>query len=320
MVEKPIIKNEVEEEEKIIKDQLQQLDKEKSLAPLIGGIITLLFSIGLGLQLKILFYWIPSSLTLIFVWSIISFFHSRKRSFTEEKAKETMNIVKQYNKNTWEYASELFIKQLFPFIASISIIFVMNIVIILLHLSDIIVLPFVGIFKIIIISLVSLFFIISLFFIEKFPKYFSQNVLPVVYKIPKIEKDKKVPLLFRNNIIKIIIAAGVLYIFSFIILYLYALIIIFPSVENFWFLLLVIFLQIVTIILFSAYISYLRVKTELNKSLVGLRRIKDGDLNKNYLLEVVKFSRFGIDNSLKVVNNFVIIRHMKYLTKLKEEK
>jgi hypothetical protein len=319
MVEKQIIKNGVEEEIKIINEQLQQLDKEKSIAPLIGGIITLFISIGLGLQLKILFYWIPSSLTLIFIWSIISFFHTRKKSLTEEKAKETMNIIKQYNTKTWEYASDLFIKQLFPFMVAISIIFVMNIVVVLLHLSDIIILPFGGIFELIIISLVSLFFVISLFFIEKFPKFFSQYVLPVLSKIPKIEKEEKVPPIIRNNIIKIIIAAGTLYIFSFIILYLFALILIFPSIENIWFMFLVIFLQIVIIILFSAYISYLRVKTELNKCLVNLRRIKDGDLNKIYLLDVVKFSRFAIDNSLKFVNVFMIIRHIKYLRNIKEK-
>jgi len=312
--------NEVEKEEDAIKNQLELLSKQKSIVPLIGSLFTLFLTLGLGIQLKIIFYWIPSSFIVILFLFLLPYIKDRKKQFDEETAKKNIELVDKFNIETLKYGAELIIKKLIPIIWSISILFLINIIILLGHYSDTITLPISNNFNLIVIGAVSLLMIIEGFFlIERFPVMFIEIIIPSIRRVKGYQKNEKIPPLFRNNLIKIGLAFGILMIFAFIILFIWSLLILLPIIENLAFLIITIFMQIVTILMFSSYISYIKVKLELDKCLIGIQKIKDGELNENDFKQIIRFSRFEIDTSFKFVNYFAIIRHLGYLKQLKGE-
>ena len=95
-------------EEKSIKQNLERLDKQYNWSKLVGAIFTLFVSFGLGIQLDIISYWIPASFLLMFIWMVHSFTHTRKQSLTELKARRSIELSTKIGKKRLVYGASLF--------------------------------------------------------------------------------------------------------------------------------------------------------------------------------------------------------------------
>lgn len=306
-------------EEETINVQLNRLDKKKGIISFSGGLISLFISLSFALQLKILFYWLPASFTLLLIWSLLSFRNIRRKTLTEDKAKENIQLASRYNEKTWKYGANLFIKNLTPLMKSVAIIFSINILIILLHLSELIRLPFDGVFEIVIVAGISLYFIFTLLLINNLPEFLIKKSIPSMKKIPQYENNVKIPSIIRKNLVKILVTVTILLIITFIILYFWTIIILFSLIENFWFLITIVLLQFIVILLFYSFFSFQLIKSELEKALLSIQNIKNGEINSECLLSVVRFCRYKIDNIFKFLDVYLIIPHIKYIKHIQEK-
>lgn len=316
------MKNEIniEKEEIIIRNQLVRLDKQYNSLKIIGALISIITVLSMSFQLELIYYWIPASFLLMFLWLLISFRNVRKKSLTVEKAKKSIQLVDKYNQKTWLYGATLFIKNINAILKAITVIYLFNIVIILFHMADKITLPFHGTIELFFISLISIYFVFGVFFVDKFPKYFSTDVIKSIKKLDKIQLNTKIPEFIRKHALKFIIALAILFFIFVIIIPLWIFITVISYVGNVWFLIVVMLLQVLIIILLYSFFSHQQVKSELDKSLNNIIKIKDGELNEDLILVFVQFTRYSIDDSLKFFQFYIFRPHPIYLRHIKQEK
>jgi|GEM_PF-1911369 len=297
---------EIDDEESTITKELERLNHEYNYTKLIGGLITTIVGLGISFKLDLLYTWVPASFLLMFLWLIYSVINITKKSIIGDKANENLQIVKQFKKPFKMYVIILFLKNLNAMIKAITIIYLVNIVIVLLHLSGKISLPFEGTTELIFISLISIYFSVGVLLIDKFIRYVDKKVLPTLQSLKRFTVPMRIGAVIF--FIFLIVIPG--WIFFMVV----------SSVDNWWFLLIVLLIQIITIILLYSFFSLQQLKTELHKTLNNLQKIKEGNICKEALPEVVKFSRYDIDETLKVMNIFLFRPHPVYLEIVREAK
>jgi len=310
----------IDKEEKYIKNQLDRLDKQKSIIPFIGAVSSLLISLGIGMQMKILIHWIPASFILFLLWTLYSILKIRKNSLTVKGAKQSLDSVDKFNRKTWEYATELMMKNQLPLIKSTAIILMINVIVVLFYLSKIITLPFNGLFEPLAVLIFSLSFIFVFLGAEKFPKFFSSTVLNSMKKFPQLEKDTRIPSPIRQRLLPFLILGLGIFLFIVIIIYIWTIYLLLPLIsENIWFLIVVISTQLIFIFSMWSYFSLQQVKYELELSLLIIGGIRTGEFNEDELLESIRFTKYGISNQFKYLNIYVIIPNNPYLKYIQEK-
>jgi len=309
----------INKEEKSIKQKLARLDKQYNWSKFVGAIFSLFISLGLGIQLDVMFYWIPASFLLMFIWMIYSFSITRKKSLTEPKARESMELVKKISTKRWWYGASLLTKSVSPVMMAVTISYGINIVILLLHFSHYINLPFSGLLELAVIFSISIYFAIATFGVDRFPTFFSRYSIPSMRRFSKLEKNSKIPKFIRKHALKILIAFSILFLIGFVIILFWVIILIFSYVSNVSFLILLATFQFIIILLLSSFFSGQQVKSELEKSLLEIDKIKSDELDANYLFEAVRFTRYSIDDTFKFFILYQFKPHKKYLQQLIEE-
>jgi len=151
--------------------------------------------------------------------------------------------------------------------------------------------------------LISIYFAVGIFLVDKFAVYVEKKVLPTIQSIKKYTIKHK-------------ILAAIFFIFIVVIPLIVFLLVIF-SVTNWWFLFIVLFLQFIIIILLHSFFSLQQLTTELHKTLTQIQSIKDGELSKDSISEVVKFSRYKIDETFKIIQIYMFKPHPIYLEEVR---
>ncbi|HEC87628.1 MAG TPA: hypothetical protein ENI49_07200 [Thermoplasmatales archaeon] len=291
----------VDEEEKTITKQLERLNQEFNYSKLIGGIISIIIGLGISFELDLLYMWIPASFFLMFLWSGYSGVSMIKR-IRGDKLNKNLMIVKQLKKQYKIYVVELLLKNSKALLEAITLIFCSNIFIILLHLSGKVAIPFNRTFEIALITLVSIYFSIVIFLIDKIVVYFDKKVLPTIQSLKQITTTMKLVVT-----IFLILTIGIPgYTFYLTV----------NSVKNWWFLIVVLLIQIIIIILLYSFFSVQQIKSELHKALNNMQKIREGIISRESLPEIVKFSRYEIDETFKLIQIFLFRPHPAYLEKV----
>mgnify|MGYP006291785747 CR=1 FL=1 len=237
------------------------------------------------------------------VWTGYSVYSTSKKVLVGDKANKQLKVVKQLRKNFKMYGIVIFLRNLSAMMKAITIVYFFNIVIVLLHLSGKISLPFDGTLELFFVSLISIYFTIGVFCIKKFEKYIEKSVLPTMQSMKKYTLKHKI--------------FGVIFFIFVIVIPLIVFLLVISSVNNWWFLLIVLLLQFFIIILLHSFFSLQQVITELHKTLTQIQRIKDGELSKDSLKEVVKFSRYNIDDTFKIIQIYMFKPHPIYLEEVR---
>jgi len=296
----------IDEEESTITKELQRLSQEYNYVKLIGGLITIFIALGLSFQLDLLYTWIPASFLLMFLWLIYSTINITRKGILGDKANENLKIIKQFRKPFKMYIIQILFKNLNALMKAITVIYLVNIGIVLLHLSGKISLPFNGTIELISISLISIYFSVGIFLVDRFTKFVDKKGLPVIQSL----KEYTAPMKIGAVIFFVLLVVIPGWIFFMVV----------TSVGNWWFLLIVLFIQIITIILLFSFFSLQQVKAELHRTLNNLLKIKEGQISEEVLSEVVKFSRYDIDETFKVIQIFLFRPHPVYLEEVKTAK
>ena len=230
-------------------------------------------------------------------------YSTSRKVLVGDKANKQIKVVKQLRKKFKMYGIAIFLKNLSAMMKAIAVVYFFNILIVLFHLSGKISLPFDGMIDLFFVSLISIYFTIGVLFIRKFEIYIERRVLPTMQSIKKYTLKHK-------------IFAAIFFVFI-IVIPLIAFLLVMFSVKNWWFLFIVLFLQFIIILLLYSFFSLQQLTTELHKTLTQIQRIKDGELSKDSILEVVKFSRYGIDDTFKIIQIYMFRPHPIYLEEVR---
>jgi len=296
----------IEKEESTITKELERLNQEYNYVKLIGGLITIVIGLGISFQLDLLYTWIPASFLLMFLWLIYSTVNITRKNILGDKANENLKIMKQFRKPFKMYIIKIIFKNLNALMKAVTVIYLVNIVIVLLHLSGKIRLPFDGTIELISISLISIYFSIGIFLIDRFTKFIDKKALPIIQSL----KEYTTPMKIGAVIFFILLVVIPGWIFFMVI----------TSVENWWFLLIVLLIQIITIILLYSFFSLQQLKSEFHRTLNNIQKIKEGQISEDALSEVVKFSRYDIDETFKLIQIFLFRPHPVYLEEVRTAK
>jgi hypothetical protein len=293
----------VNEEEKTISKQLDRLNSSHNSTKLLGSLFSIFVVLGLSFQLDLIYTWIPASFLLMFLWMIYSGFNVFRKAFIGEKPNKNLKIIKQFRKEFKMYGLVLFLKNLKAMMEAISVIYLFNVIIVLIHLSGKITLPFNGAIELFFVCLISIYFIIGIFLLNRFTVYVEKKVLPTMQSMKKYTIKHKI--------------FGLIFIVFIIVIPLIVFLSVMFSVTNWWFLSVVVLLQFFIIILLHSFFSLQQLTTELHKTLTQIQRIKDGEISKDSILEVVKFSRYKIDETFKIIVIYMFRPHPVYLEEVR---
>lgn len=251
----------LEKEESTITKELERLNQEYNYVKLIGGLVTIFIGLGISFQLDLLYTWIPASFLLMFLWLIYSTINITRKNILGNKANENLKIIKQFKKPFKMYIIKIFFKNLNALMKAITVIYLVNIGIVLLHLSGKISLPFDGKLELIFISLISIYFSIGILFIDRFTKFIDKKALPILQSLKEYTTSMKIGAVIF--FILLVVIPG--WIFFMVV----------TSVGNWWFLLVVLIIQVITIILLYSFFSLQQLKSEFHRTLNNLQKIKD---------------------------------------------
>jgi hypothetical protein len=293
----------IKEEEKTISKQFDRLNSSHNSTKLIGSLFSIVVVLGVSFQLDLIYTWIPASFLLMFIWSGYSVYSTSKKVLVGDKANKQLKVVKQLRKEFKMYGIVIFLKNLSAMMKAITIVYLFNIIIVLLHLSGKISLPFSGSIELFFVILISIYFTIGVLFLRKFERYVEKKVLPTMQSMKQYTLKHK-------------IFAAIFFIFV-IVIPLIVFLLVMSSVKNWWFLFIVLFLQFFIIILLHSFFSLQQLTTELHKTLTQIQRIKDGEISRDSILEVVKFSRYNIDETFKIIQIYMFKPHPIYLEEVR---
>jgi len=293
----------INEEEATITKELERLNQEYNYVKLIGGLITIFIGLGISFQMDLLYTWIPASFLLMFLWLMYSTISITRKNILGDKANENLRIIKQFRKPFKMYIIKILFKNLNALMKAITVIYLVNIGIVLLHLSGKISLPFSGTLELISISLISIYFSIGIFLIDRFTQFIDKKALPILQSL----KEYTTPMKIGAVVFFILIVVIPGWIFYMVV----------TSVKNWWFLLIVLLIQVITIILLYSFFNLQQLKAEFHRTLNNLQKIKEGQISEEALPEIVKFSRYDIDETFKVIQIFMFRPHPVYLEEVR---
>jgi hypothetical protein len=315
----------IEKELQIISNKIVLLKDEigiGGIVSLIAGIISLFVTFGLVVIIDIWIYWIPSTFIVLFIWSIIGFWNNRKKSFSPKSIDASREEIKKFNEGCIEYVLKILVKNISVFFKALFLVFLLNILVLILHYSDLIILPIHDIIEPLLILLSSIFMLLSPWEIENIPKFLPKIIVNLPYSYNKLERDPKLPEIVRLNLTEtIVLIFSLIYLVMLIIVPLWLLIKLLPRLPNFGLLAVVFFLQIISIGIFSSYFSKRNVIRELSEYQYYLSTVKNSKLSEKEILEKKKYTEYKIDNSFKIIDFYWIkptSEYFKYL--LKKEK
>jgi hypothetical protein len=239
----------------------------------IVGIISLIISLGASYYFEIIKYWIPAGFLLLYFWTFCSI-RSSKKHFEKKTIDKGIEIYNKTNKEVIQHTIITQFKNIFSFINSITIIYILSFfIIIAFHMSWI---EGQADFEILIPLFACLYYIPAPYLFGKLLREFEnkgyQKYLDNFIHFRKISPD--------NKISNFSIAIGLvitIYLFFAFILPIISFINTMPLIENWLLLFIIMIFQLILIFVFSNYFSTLMVKKELSDSITNFADI-------NYLI------------------------------------
>jgi len=303
------------------KSQLQSIDSNL----FIGSMFSLLVSFGISIFFNLLIYWIPSSFFLMFIWGFYSFISQIR------KKNNTIINFQELNSKQKYFQSFTFFKNFFPLQYSISIIFAISLILLVLFSSNTIktdiqfnmTIPIISIFLIFIIFAFISRTINALH--NKESSFF--DVILDLKDIPSAIGCKKACFILLFSLIFVFVIFLVLPIWSVICTYpIYG-----SSLSKAILMLIVIIIQFLMIIAFSCYFSSISLKSELTNTLTNFSII-DNLINEHLLKKNIdetaykdllklfyqaKRFEFSVDNTFIFVNFYYLLINKVFYTNLK---
>jgi hypothetical protein len=300
--------------------QLQNIDSNL----LIGSILSLILALGASFQLKILVYWVPASFLLMYLWALFSLISTRK-NFTPEKIDVTIKGYKEMDKSKLEFGFFWFLRNMSPLTKAVSIIYGITSIVLILIINKTINInvgfpPFIPFIS-------ALLFLFLPFFLDNLTKFFERDIFSeFVEKFNLLKEKAESKGLKIINIIKAVFL--ILYLPIVVLLPLWALLITYPLISDFLFLVLVLVLQSMVVVIFTSYFSTLLVKKELTNSITNFSdlnyQINDlllnrEEINKDIVQKLKKLYLTAkqydvlVDDSFKFVNIYYLLMHRVYL-------